>query len=173
MVGEIKQYWDCVVFLHDEHREYHKSYTGPYVIIPNLKPDLKPSDKTNIDLVAGIIGNIEDRKQTHVSIQRALADGCEKIKIFGSIADQGYFDKFVQPLMSQNIELCGFTTDKQAMYDAIGRVYHSSKGEVACLVKDEAYLTNSKFFGNEETNNIVSPLTNDEIFALWQKTIDI
>jgi len=59
------------------------------------------------------------------------------------------------------------------MYNSIGRVYHSSKGEVACLVKDECWLTNTKFFGNEETNNIVSPLSNDEVFELWKQTLEL
>ena len=59
------------------------------------------------------------------------------------------------------------------MYDMIGRVYHSSKGEVACLVKDECYLTNTEFFGNEETENEVSTLTNDEILTLWEKLFNI
>jgi hypothetical protein len=163
MVGEVKQYWDIAVFLHDAHREYHSKYQGPFEIIPNLKPDLKPNNKEGLDLVAGIIGAIEDRKQTHKSIQRAMADGCTKIKLFGHISDQAYYDKYVAPLMSEEIELIGFSNDKQSMYDSIGRVYHSSKGEGACLVKDECYLTNTKFFGNEETENEVSMLTNDEI----------
>jgi len=83
-VGEIKQYWDTTIFLHDAHREYHNAYKGDFRIIPNLKPNLKPKDKQELDLIAGIIGAIEDRKQTHISIQRALADGCEKIKIFNT-----------------------------------------------------------------------------------------
>ena len=58
--------------------------------------------------------------------------------------------------------------DKQKMYNMIGKVYHSSKGEVACLVKDECYLTNTEFFGNEETNHEVSKLTNNEILQLWK-----
>jgi hypothetical protein len=172
-VGEVKQYWDSVVFLHDAHREYHSSYTGPFTIIPNLKPDLKPIDKPELELVAGIIGAIEDRKQTHLSIQRALADGCKKIKIFGHINDQAYYEKFVQPLLNDSIEIVGFSTNKQEMYNSIGRVYHSSKGEVACLVKDECWLTNTSFFGNEETNNIVSPLSNDEVFELWKQTLEL
>jgi hypothetical protein len=57
------------------------------------------------------------------------------------------------------------------MYDSIGRVYNSYKGEVGCLVKDECWLTNNKFLGNEETNNKVSSLTNDEIFELWKKLL--
>lgn len=166
-VGEVSQYWDTVVFLHEEHRLYHSDYLNDFTIIPNLKPDLKVKDKPELDLVAGIIGSIEDRKQTHLSIQRALADGCSKIKLFGHISEQPYFDKYVLPLMDDKIEMVGFSNDKQSMYDSIGRVYHSSKGEVACLVKDECYLTNTKFFGNEETNNEVSKLTNDEIITRW------
>jgi hypothetical protein len=59
------------------------------------------------------------------------------------------------------------------MYDKLGRVYHSSNGEVACLVKDECYLTNTKFFGNEETENEVSTLSNDEIISSWKKLLGI
>jgi hypothetical protein len=172
-VAEVKQYWDTVVFLHEEHRMYHNGYTGPSTLIPNLKPNLIANNKTGLDLVAGIIGSIEDRKQTHLSIQRALADGCEQIYLFGHISDQNYYEKYVEPLLSDNIRIVGFMTDKQKMYDSIGRVYHSSKGEVACLVKDECWLTNTQFFGNEETNNIVSSLSNDEIFELWKKTLNL
>jgi hypothetical protein len=59
------------------------------------------------------------------------------------------------------------------MYDMIGKVYHSSKGEVACLVKDECYLTNTEFYGNEETENEVSKLTNEEVLVLWKKLFNI
>lgn len=167
-VGKIKQYWDEVVFLHDQHREYHGDYNGKFVIIPNLKEDLKLSDKTLVSNVAGIIGTIEDRKQTHVSIQRALKDRCEKIYLFGHVGEQSYFENYVKPLIIPNkVILFGHTTNKQEMYDMIGRVYHSSKGEVACLVKDECYLTNTEFYGNEETQNEVSKLTNQEILNLW------
>lgn len=168
-VGEVKQYWDEVVFLHDAHREYHNDYKGEYSIIPNIKPDLKPIEKNELELIAGIIGAIEDRKQTHKSIQRAMADGCTKIKLFGHISDQPYYEKYVVPVLTDEVELIGYTNDKQVIYDSIGRVYHSSKGEVACLVKDECYLTNTKFFGNEETENKVSELTNNEIINKWIK----
>jgi enamine deaminase RidA (YjgF/YER057c/UK114 family) len=55
----------------------------------------------------------------------------------------------------------------------VGKVYHSSKGEVACLVKDECYLTDTDFYGNEETMNEVSNLTNKEILNLWKKNIEV
>jgi hypothetical protein len=171
MVGEVKQYWDVAIFLHEEHRKYHYSYEGESAIIPNFKPSLVYKEKPELEYVAGIIGSIEDRKQTHVSVKRALSDGCEKIKIFGHINDQNYYDKFVKPLLTDKIEIIGFSDDKQSMYNSIGRVYHSSKGEVACLVKDECWLTNTTFFGNEETMNEVSMLSNDGIMELWKKLI--
>ena len=173
-VADIKQYWDEVIFLHDNHRQYHNRYLGDYSIIPNIKENLIPTQKFELDKVAGIIGTIEDRKQTHISIKRALNDGCEKILLFGHIGDVNYFESYVKPLMvDTKIILMGHSTDKQKMYDSVGRVYHSSKGEVACLVKDECYLTNTKFFGNEETENKVSKLNNDEILKLWKQTLTI
>lgn len=172
-VGKIKSYWDKVIFLHQEHRNYHSDYIGEYVLIPNLKENLIPKDKNELDKIAGIIGSIEDRKQTHISIQRALKDKCEKIYLFGQINDEKYFENFVKPLLNPRIELVGYTQQKQEMYDKIGRVYHSSKGEVACLVKDECYLTNTKFFGNEETQNEVSKLSNKEILNLWRNLFEI
>ena len=166
-------YWDESVFLHQQHKDFHENYTGNYTIIPNLKENLTSKNKEELDLVAGIVGSIEDRKQTHISIERSLNDGCEKVFLFGQIGDKNYFENYVEPKIDNSkIILVGHTTDKQSMYDSIGRVYHSSKGEVACLVKDECYLTGTKFFGNKETENEVSTLTNEEIFKLWKKTFE-
>jgi hypothetical protein len=173
-VGKIQKYWDTVVFLHDKHREYHKDYTGDFVIIPNLKENLISSDKCKVKNIAGIVGAIEDRKQTHVSIQRALKDKCEKIYLFGHIVDQNYFNNYVKPLLIPNKVIhFGHTTNKQDMYDMVGKIYHSSKGEVACLVKDECYLTNTEFYGNEETENEVSKLTNNEVLNLWKNLFNL
>ena len=171
-VGKIKRFWDKVVFLHDNHRGFHPEYSGPYCIIPNFKEPLTKKDKPELDKIAGVIGTIEDRKQPHVSIFRALKDGCEKVYLFGKIADYNLFDNYIKPLIGDKVIHFGFTENKQQMYDMIGRVYHTSKGEIACLVKDECYSTGTKFFGNEETENEVSTLTNDEVLNLWLKEIE-
>lgn len=170
--SKVTKFWDKAIFLHEEHRKYHSNYKGPSTIIPNIKEDLQPSDKSDLDLVAGVIGAMEDRKQTHVSIERALNDGCEKVFLFGNVQDSKYYREKVQPYTTTGKVInVGYADSKQEMYDTIGRVYHSSKGEVACLVKDECFMTNTKFFGNEETDNTVSNLSNEEIFALWQEEI--
>jgi hypothetical protein len=175
--SKINRFWDTAIFLHEKHREFHKNYNGEYKIIPNIKENLYPTEiklKKDLDLIAGIIGTIEDRKQTHISIKRALSDGCEKVILFGHIGDNNYFENFVKPLLSdERIVMNGHSLNKQDMYNSIGRVYHSSKGEVACLVKDECYSTGTKFFGNEETENEVSTLTNLEILNLWKKVLEI
>lgn len=173
-VAKVKPYWDSVIFLHEEHQKYHGKYKGPFEIIPNLKEELVKKDKEELDKVAGIVGSIEDRKQTHISIQRALKDKCEKIYLFGKIGEQAYYDAHVKPLLAlPKIIEYGHASDKQAMYDMVGRVYHSSKGEVACLVKDECWSTGTKFFGNEETLHTVSELSNDEILQEWIRVLEL
>ena len=172
-VGKISQYWDSAVFLHDQHRAYHSDYDGDYHIIPNLREPLNNTKKTELDKTAGVIGAIEHRKQTHVSIQRALNDGCDRVYLFGVIQDKNYHDSYVKPLLSENVVYKGFTNNKQQMYDTIGRVYHSSKGEVACLVKDECVMTGTKFFGNEETTNEVFEGTNQDIIEMWKEILNV
>lgn len=174
-VGKIPQHWDEVIFLHDKHREFHSDYSGEYSIIPNLREDLiSGTKKEGVEKVCGIIGTIETRKQTHKSIERALNDGCEKVILFGKIGEDTYYQNFVEPFMSDpRVEHAGFTESKQEMYDSIGRVYHTSMGEVACLVKDECYNTGTEFYGNEQTEHEVSKLTNKEILELWKKSLQL
>jgi len=174
-VADCPPFFDLVVFNHEEQRKYHSRYNGPYVLIPNPKDftnPLLPKDKPELDKVAGVIGSIEERKQTHLSIKKALDDGCEKIYVYGKIMNEPYYNKYVKKYtVHPYVEFKGYSDDKQKMYDSIGRVYHLSSGEVSCLVKDECKYTNTKFFGNEETLHTISDLTNDEIFELWKDVL--
>lgn len=174
-VADQNVFWDTVVFNHQEHRNYHNRYLGPYVLIPNPKDfnkPLFPKDKPELDKVAGVIGSIEDRKQTHLSIEKALEDGCEKVLVFGKVHDVNYYNKYCRKYyFHPYVTFMDYSNNKQEMYDSIGRVYHMSKGEVSCLVKDECHYTNTKFFGTDQTNHIVSDLTNDEIFDLWKDVL--
>lgn len=171
-VGQIKQFWDQVVFLNERHRAYHKEYKGKFVIIPNLKESLNKSDKTGIEKIAGIIGSFDENKQTHISIERALEDGCETVYLFGE-PNGPYYEEYVKPLCNDKVIVKGFLSNKQEMYDMIGCVYHSSKSEVACLVKDECETTGTPFFGNYATNNPPNLLSNDEIIKEWVKLLEI
>lgn len=171
-VGKLKQYWDSVIFLNEKHKDYHKDYNGPFVIIPNLKESLIKRDKNGLEKIAGVIGSFDENKQTHVSIQRALSDGCDKVYLFGDPVGE-YYEKYVKNLLSDDVIVKGFIDNKQDMYDSIGCVYHSSKSEVACLVKDECESTGVVFYGNEATNNPMVLLTNEEIMNEWINLVKI
>ena len=174
-VADIPVFWDTVVFNHEEQRQYHNRYQGPYTLIPNPKDTnhtLYPIDKPDKELVAGVIGSIDPRKQTHLSIQRALDDGCEMVLVYGKVFDVAYYKKYCwKYYWHEKVKFMDHASNKQDMYNSIGRVYHMSMGEVSCLVKDECHYTNTKFFGTDQTNHIVSELTNDELFLLWKDVL--
>jgi len=173
-VGKIKQFWDEVVFLNEKQKDYHSGYVGNYSIIPNLREVLIKKDKRpEVEKIAGVIGSFDVNKQTHISIQRALSEGYEKVILFGNVSDPNYYDKFVKPLLSDNVIEYGFESDKQKVYDMIGAVFLSSKSEVASLVKDECETTGTKFYGNEATNHDVKELSNDDIIKEWIKLLGL
>jgi len=171
-VGKVKQFWDEVVFLNKRHRDYHSEYNGDFAMIPNLRVPFIHKDKIGLEKIAGVIGSFDDNKQTHISIQRALDAGCEKVYLFGDPYGQ-YYEQYVKPMLSDKVIVQGFVNDKQAMYDMLGCVYHSSKSEVACLVKDECESTGVIFNGNEATDNPPVTLTNEEIIAEWIKVLEL
>jgi hypothetical protein len=172
-VGLIKQFWDEVIFLNQKHKDYHFMYIGKYNLIPNLKEKFEYKEKPELDKIAGIIGTFDNNKQVDVSIKRALADGCEKVLLFGNPLSSPNFKEKVEPLLSDKVILMGYCDDKQKMYNMIGRVYHSSLSEVATLVKDECELTGTKFFGNDATNYEPISMTNEEILNKWIKILGI
>jgi hypothetical protein len=172
-VSTKRQFWDTVVFLNDVHRSYHYGYTNDFEIIPNLKENLTKINKQDKSLIAGVIGSIDENKQTHISITRAIDDGCEKVYIFGGINDQKYYNDYVKPLLSNKVIHQGHKDNKQEIYNMVGRVYQSSISECASLVKDECFQTGTEFFGNNSTNHEVSELTNSEILNKWIKLLEI
>ena len=173
-VGKISQYWDEVIFLNEKQRDYHYSYTGKYTLIPNLKEELKNSPKSpETKGVAGIIGSIDENKQTHVSIHKALRDGFDRVMLFGSVNDPNYYNNFVKPLINENVIERGFIYNKQQIYDEVEAVYLSSNSEVASLVKDECETTGTKFYGNKATEHDTLNLSNDEIIKEWIKVLEL
>lgn len=173
-VSNIKQYWDEIVFLNDKQRDYHSLYKGKFRIIPNLKEELNKKNIINHNKkIAGIIGSIDENKQTHISIQRAFNEGYEKVILFGNTTDKTYYDKYVKPLINENVVEYGFEHNKQKIYDMVDAVFLSSKSEVASLVKDECETTGTKFYGNLATEHDVKLLNNEDIIKEWVKILEL
>jgi len=172
-VNDQECFWDECIFLNQEHRKYHSEYTGRYRIIPNLRQKIKKVEKSlEAKKCAGVIGSIDENKQTHISIQRALDDGYEKVYLFGKTSNKNtnYFQKFVKPLLENyknQVIYKEFLEDKSEMYAMIDAAYLSSKSEVAPLVRDQCETTGTIFKGTESCYFGNNTMSNREIINAW------
>lgn len=174
-VGKIKSFWDEVVFLNKTQKKYHSKYDGKFSFIPNIKESLVMNEKSeDVKGVAGVVGSIDENKQTHTSIRRALGEGYKKVIVFGNVTDQNYYINQVKPLIdNQTVIEYGFIADKQKMYDMVETVFLSSKSEVASLVKDECDTTGTLFRGNVATDHDGLNLTNEQIIERWKEILQL
>lgn len=173
-LSEMKHsHFDAIHFITEEQKEWQLSKltdtsgVNQTIVIPNMYDSLVegPEGESN---VAGVIGSIDRNKQTHLSIERALKDGYDKVLLFGKLVDMEYYLEKVEPLLGLNVHFAGYVEDKQKMYDAIDAAYLSSDSEVAPLVKGECTLTGTKFMGNDNTTGGAEvPLSADDIFDRW------
>jgi hypothetical protein len=173
-VNPYKQY-DKIHFSNDRQRLWHQIDDHPYFVCPNPHEILEKKSK-DVEKIAGIIGTIDRNKNIHVSIEKALSDGMKEIKIFGTISDEQYFNESVKPLIEKNkekIKLMGYIDDSQTVYDSISDVYMSSENETASLVVDECFMTGTTFHGNDVTPMIDKLMTNDEVFEIWKKELEL
>ena len=148
--------FDKIHFLNKEQINWHGVYKDlSWFICGNVHEKLTPFKQPK-QKVAGIIGNIDENKQVHVSIQRALKDGHKDIRIYGNNNDPQYWNNYVQPLLNKHskvVKFIGYENDKQTVYNTLTDVYHSSLSENASLVRDECKLTEVTFHGNENIVN--------------------
>ena len=167
--------FDKVHFLNKEQINWHGVYKDiSWFICGNAHESLIPLKQLK-QRVAGIIGNIDENKQVHTSIQRALKDGHKDIRIYGNNNDPKYWDNYVQPLLNKNsnvVKFIGYENDKQKVYNTVTDVYHSSLSENASLVYDECRLTDVTFHGNE--NIVNQPIwSNLAILKLWVQQFEL
>lgn len=142
---------DCNTTGYDEIRfvsQDQKEWQGMQgVIVPNL---IRGIDKV-LDPprdIAGVIGSISPRKQTHRSICRAIADGYD-VLVYGPHQEAEYFERYVRPLFSlENVTHKGLEMDKNKIYQSISVVYHSGEDESACRVFGECQKAGIPFRSN-------------------------
>jgi hypothetical protein len=138
--------YDKIHYVSEHQRKWH-NIDHPFSVIPNVLDDLKTNNKPSIK-IGGVIGSIDRNKQTHISIQKALDDGCDKVNLYGVVSDQQYFKESVSPLLSDKVIHKGYCNNKQFMWDSITDVYHYSKMETFGFILPEANMTNTLFHGN-------------------------
>ena len=167
--------FDTIHFLNDKHIEWHggKDQFKNYFISPNVVDNLMPSPKKDLK-IGGVIGTIDHNKQTHLSIERALNDGCEQVYVYGNITDQTYYQKYVSKYhMHENVHFPGFTDDKQSVYDNVTDVYQDSLSETWGYIKVECDLTSTNYHGNDSIKNNFVSMSNKEILEKWVKELEL
>jgi hypothetical protein len=164
--------YDVIHYVSNHQKKWH-SVNHPNVIISNVVEDLKPSPLGTG--ACGIIGSVDIHKQTHVSIERAIWDGWDKIFIFGLLTDVPYAREYLEPLIEKHkgkIHYQGHVDNKQKMYDSIDAVYHSSKRETFNYIKHECDKTGVSYRGLDTADCGSQAIDNKDIFELWKQTIE-
>ena len=165
--------YDAIHYVSNTQKKWH-SVNHPNFVIPNIIEDLKPSPLGTG--ACGIIGSLDVHKQPHVSIQRALWDGWEKIYLFGLVNDVPYAKEYLEPLIEKHndkIHYQGHVDDKQKMYDSIDAVYHSSIRETFNYIKAECEKTGVSYRGLDTADTDATYMDNEDILKLWKKHITL
>ena len=160
--------YDLIVFVSNSQKEWH-GVNHPSVVIPPLVRKVNWTNPNN--RVAGVVGSVDENKQTHISIKRALSDGYEKVLLFGQINDTPYFEEYVQMwVTSGHATLMGHEDDPKALYGQVSEVYHSSLSETYGLVEAECRLSGIPFNGESNGQAI---LEKEEILERWKKVLNL
>lgn len=161
---QIKGY-DNFIFVHENQKIYH-GFDGH--IIPNRikhSLDLKKYHPPNNN-IAGIVGTVQSRKNTHISISKALENNCRKVLLFGNKED-GYFERFVEPMLSDQVIYKGLFLDKMEMYNQFDDLYFFSNEECASLVIGECKVLGKRVFKSEHVDDF-DVLDDDQILEKWK-----
>lgn len=159
--------YDAIQFVSNSQKEWQDiQHPSIHVIPPVVKKYnwTPPKEK-----VAGVIGSIDWNKQVHLSINRALHRGYEKILLFGDVTDLPYFNEYVSRYVeSGQAILMGHRDDPEAVYGHVSEVFHSSQSETYGLVEAECRLAGIPFNGKSNNQDILEP---EEILERWKQVL--
>ena len=154
------------------------------MVIPNVLSPIEKQKKTiEFEKVGGVIGTIGEAKRTHVAIQAALDDGCDKVLVFGGVDQfaEKYWEKHMSPLLKNEKVMCvGRCDDKSLMYSDLDVVYHASKYETFNYIEKECAMLDIPYIHTDTRAAAeVSPLfdaepeiptlvSDKEIIKMWE-----
>jgi hypothetical protein len=167
-----------VQYVSEFQREWHNYYKVPGVVIPNVMSPIEKKEKTlNFKKVGGVIGSVTPTKKTHISIQAALDDGCDKVLVFGGKDSLGldYWKEKVFPFLEdERVLYLGICDDKSLMYSDLDVVYHSSERETFNYVEKECAMLGIPYIhtteGNEGSGAVLA--SDDEIMGMWEEVFN-
>lgn len=158
--------YNLIQYVSNSQRDWH-NVNHPNVIIPPLVSKVRWVDPENG--IAGVVGSIDENKQVHKSIERALAAGYKKVLLFGDVTDMPYFNTLVAKYInSGEAVLMGHEDSREVLYGQVSKVYHSSLSETYGLVEAECRLSGIPF---DEVSNGQEILSSEEILERWKKVL--
>jgi len=188
--------FDLIHYVSEFQRDWHDYNKVPSVVIPNVISPIEKRQKTiPYSKVGGVIGTIGRGKQTHLAIQAALDDGCDKVLVFGNM-DMGstdqksntskkaleYWNTHMVPLYdisrksitNSKVELLGFCDDKSLMYSDLDVVYHASPRETFNYIEKECAMLGITYKHTDLMDKTPVPVitSNEDILKMWEKVFN-
>ena len=164
--------YDGLIFVSDSQKAYHGSEG---TVIPNPMSNLVDKSKNNPPgkNIAGVVGTIQQRKQQHISVLKALEDGCSKVLLFGDKEDS-YFNDQIKGLLCEKVEYKGLykPCNRMDMYNQFDILYNFSSDESASLVIGECKILEKKVIKSNEIKEYCIR-TENEIYNLWSNALNL
>lgn len=160
----LPQWYDLIHFVSNYQKDWH-GINHPFKIIPPCVEQIGWTSPRNN--TAGVVGSIDEHKQTHKAIEMAFSDGFDKVLLYGQITDLPYFEEYIQPLMGR-VEIRNHEDNRASMYGSVEAVYHASKRETYGLVEAECKAAGVPFRGAQNNPEI---LTDEEILERWKTVL--
>jgi hypothetical protein len=163
--------YDAVHFVSEFQMNWHGVKGN---VIPNVITKYKSTPRHGRQpKVVGILGSIDQNKRVHKSIQRALEEGHDDIRIYGNITDGTYFATEVLPLLGEKVSYRGVSSDMQSVYGVITDVYASSKLECLPTIQGECIHLGINYHGLTESTRSDKDFefNNEVILEKWKKLL--
>ena len=164
--------FDQIRFISEDQKQWQHTEG---IVIPNTIRGVKDSGD-HPEGIAGVIGTICPLKQTHVSVERALKDGCKKVLIYGNSLDTDYFNDAIQPMLSDEVVYMGMELDRQKLYDSLSCVYQSNSDELPEAfgrVRAECIRAGITYHGNKNATTEFELWDEDKIFDAWKDFLEL
>jgi len=164
--------FDQIIFASQTQRDFHqiegKIVNNPMLALVDIRQHYPPNQN-----IAGVVGTICERKNTHISIQKALEDNRDLVYVFGNIGSNEYYEEKIQPLLSDRVMLRDLVdpSNLMYMYNQFDVLYHMGEDESACLVLGECRLLNKPVIKSDKLFDYPL-LDNKEILNQWKSVFN-
>lgn len=135
-------------------------------VIPNVISKYPKTEKKR--KVAGIIGSVDRNKRVPQSIERALEDEHDDIRIYGGVTQPDYFLQEIIPLLGNKVSYRGAASDMSEVYSVLTDVYHSPELETFNLIKPECEYAGVAYHGNEGNDTQAEYWDDERILEEWR-----